>query len=66
MSIFKKRGYLCAGDIRYLSENGIPIMKELQNIYGKNIEDINKMLHRREIKFLEVSRIINNLAARER
>ena len=55
------QGRLYAQDVRQFTGRGIPLVKELANMYHVNTDEINRMVSAGEIGFPQVQKVINKL-----
>lgn len=55
------QGRLYAQDVRQFTGRGIPLVKELANMYGKNADEINAMVSAGKIGFADVEKVLNKM-----
>lgn len=55
------QGRLYAADVRQFTGRGIPLVKELANMYGVTADEINNMVSAGKIGFPDVQKVLNKL-----
>jgi tape measure domain-containing protein len=55
------QGRLYAQDVRQFTGRGIPLVRELAEMYGKTTEEINEMVSAGKIGFADVEKVINKM-----